>query len=244
MTGPFSRLLLYFPPAWLVPRHTPDLILLLSVLPPGVTPPASPLYPRSHPSFHPSVSSTNSRNYRCRQDQSIKKGQVLLHNNMQRSCLFCTYCYVLLGQHTHGFLAPLGGRQQVRARARFPPPLAAGAAPRCSARRCSGPCLLRLAATPPGNGGNGGAAAAEEGARGGNFGLEGTTRITRAPLRITPNIQPHHKRRPKTDVIRDLASNRAFLTDGSFDMFGRYFVSKPSTFFSFSLSVGRYTASV
>lgn len=131
---------------------------------------------------------------------------------MQRTCLFGTYFFVLVGQHpTHAFLA------------RAPRTAVAG-----RVRRCSSRIFPRLAATPPSNRGssNGGgtAAAAEDGASGrASFG-EDAARMTRAPLRITPNIQPQDERRPKTDTMGDLAVKRAFMTDASFDMFGEQLV--------------------
>eukprot|EP00903_Cladosiphon_okamuranus_P018228 g16767.t1 len=81
-------------------------------------------------------------------------------------------------------------------------------------RRCRAP---RLALTPPGKPGNGAGAgsAAAGGEEGGN--TASNSGITRAPLRITPNFQPQEKRRPKTDVHRDVAYG-AFLTEKSFDI--------------------------
>lgn len=45
-------------------------------------------------------------------------------------------------------------------------------------------------------------------------------RMTRAPLRITPNFQRQEKRRPKTDVENDLTYG-AFLTEESLDIAGK-----------------------
>ena len=83
-------------------------------------------------------------------------------------------------------------------------------------RRCRAP---HLALTPPGKPGSG--AGAGSAAAGGeeNGKTARNNRITRAPLRITPNFQPQEKRRPKTDVHRDMAYG-AFLTEKSFDIAG------------------------
>lgn len=85
-------------------------------------------------------------------------------------------------------------------------------------RRCRAP---RLALTPPGKPGSG--AGAGSAAAGGeeNGKTSGNNPITRAPLRITPNFQPQEKRRPKTDVRRDMAYG-AFLTEKSFDIAGEF----------------------
>lgn len=81
-------------------------------------------------------------------------------------------------------------------------------------RRCRAP---RLALTPPGKPGSG--AGAGSAAAGGEESGKTTSnkKIARAPLRITPNFQPQEKRRPKTDVRRDMAYG-AFLTEKSFDI--------------------------
>lgn len=85
-------------------------------------------------------------------------------------------------------------------------------------RRCRVP---RLALTPPGKRGSGAGAGAGSAAAGGEESgkTASSNRITRAPLRITPNFQPQEKRRPKTDVHRDMAYG-AFLTEKSFDIAG------------------------
>lgn len=85
-------------------------------------------------------------------------------------------------------------------------------------RRCRVP---RLALTPPGKPGSGvGAGSAAAGGEE-NGKTASNNRITRAPLRITPNFQPQEKRRPKTDVRRDMAYG-AFLTEKSFDIAGEF----------------------
>lgn len=64
--------------------------------------------------------------------------------------------------------------------------------------------------------------AAAEGEENGT-GLDAETKrrkMTRAPLRITPNFQPQEKRRPKTDVKKDLTYG-AFLTEESLDIAGK-----------------------
>lgn len=126
-------------------------------------------------------------------------GLLRLARRRDATYVFCLLCYVALG--VQGFLAP-------PSRGRL-------AASRSAPRRSM--VVVRLGVTPPGGNskrgtGGGGAAAADESGRG--YG-DGNTRITRAPLRITPNFQPQDKRRPKTDAIRD-----AFLTEASFDMAG------------------------
>lgn len=70
--------------------------------------------------------------------------------------------------------------------------------------------------TPHSKTGASSAAAADE--TGSGLSDEGR-RITRAPLRITPNFQPQDKRRLKNDSSGD--SSGAFLTDESFDMSGK-----------------------
>lgn len=118
----------------------------------------------------------------------------------------CWSCFATLG--AQGFLTP---------RARLPTPGAGGGG--SSGRRCR---AARLAVTPPGKPGGGGAgssAAAGGGEDGAGFGAEDQKRISRAPLRITPNFQPQEKRRPKTSVDRDITYG-AFLTEESFDIAG------------------------
>lgn len=91
----------------------------------------------------------------------------------------------------------------------------------CS-REASRPLLL--AVVPPGKAGGGGASSATAGGgteeNGAGFGASDKMKkkITSAPLRITPNFQPHEKRRPKTEINKDIT--RAFLTEDSFDIAG------------------------
>lgn len=69
---------------------------------------------------------------------------------------------------------------------------------------------------PPKSGGGGGSAAArgKEGGAG-----DVSKRMSRAPLRITPNFQPQEERRPKTSADQDNTYG-AFLTEESFDIAG------------------------
>lgn len=78
-------------------------------------------------------------------------------------------------------------------------------------RRCRTATQLRM--TPSGKPGVSLAAAAEDNSSG--LGDEGR-RITRAPLRITPNFLPQDKGRQSADPLRD--SSGRFFTDESFDM--------------------------
>jgi len=89
------------------------------------------------------------------------------------------------------------------------------AATASSGQRCR---VVRLALTPPRKPNSG--AGAGSAAAGGEDGAEASapSRITRAPLRITPNFQPQEKRRPKTEY-RDITYG-AFLTEESFDIAG------------------------
>lgn len=135
--------------------------------------------------------------------------RVLLGRGEATYLLFCTLCFVVL-RETQGFL---------RAKTRIIPSRTG-----CSARRY---IRARLGGTPPGKRGKRGAAAAEE-EGGGAFGADDSTRIRKAPLRITPNFQPHDKRRPKTAVIRDI-TNGAFLTEQSFDMAGEFVALRNET---------------
>lgn len=95
---------------------------------------------------------------------------------------------------------------------RLPP---SAAATTSSSQRCR---VVRLALTPPQKPNSG--AGAGSTAAGGEDGAEASapSRITRAPLRITPNFQPQEKRRPKTEY-RDITYG-AFLTEESFDIAG------------------------
>lgn len=85
----------------------------------------------------------------------------------------------------------------------------------------------RLALIPPRkpNGAGAGSAAAggDETGKPPRFGaddmLTTSSRIARAPLRITPNFQPQEKRRPKTDEHWDI-THGAFLTEENFDIAG------------------------
>lgn len=91
------------------------------------------------------------------------------------------------------------------------------AAATSSSQRCR---VVRLALTPPQKPNSG--AGAGSTAAGGEDGPEASapSRITRAPLRITPNFQPQEKRRPKTEY-RDITYG-AFLTEESFDIAGEH----------------------
>lgn len=87
-----------------------------------------------------------------------------------------------------------------------------------------------MALTPPrkpNSSGAGAGSAAAGGDENGNtpFGgaddmLKTSSRIARAPLRITPNFQPQDKRRPKTKEQRWDLTHGAFLTEESFDIAG------------------------
>lgn len=85
-------------------------------------------------------------------------------------------------------------------------------------QRCRVP---RMALTPPPKPNTAAAGGDENGKT--SFGpddmLTTSSRITRAPLRITPNFQPQEKRRPKTDERWDI-THGAFLTEESFDIAG------------------------
>ena len=70
---------------------------------------------------------------------------------------------------------------------------------------------------PPRKSGGGGGSAAARGEEGGAG--DASKRMSRAPLRITPNFQPQEERRPKTSADQDNAYG-AFLTEESFDIAG------------------------
>lgn len=81
--------------------------------------------------------------------------------------------------------------------------------------------MTRLALTPPGKPGSGAGAGSAAASGEENGKTSSDNQIARAPLRITPNFQPQEKRRPKTDVRRDMAYG-AFLTEKSFDIAGEF----------------------
>lgn len=120
--------------------------------------------------------------------------------------LLAVLCCVVLG--VQGFFLGQLTRLPTTTRQRGP----------SSARRCRAP---RLAVMPPGKpGGGAGSAAAGGDDNGAGFGGDGKNRITRAPLRITPNFQPQEKRRPKTVADDEDIAYGAFLTEESFDIAG------------------------
>lgn len=89
--------------------------------------------------------------------------------------------------------------------------------------------VTRLSLTPPrksSNGAGAGSAAAggDDGGPTSRFGgaddiLKTSSRMTRAPLRITPNFQPRDERKSSADMDRDIAYG-AFLTEEGLDIAG------------------------
>lgn len=73
--------------------------------------------------------------------------------------------------------------------------------------------MIELGISPPGKSGSSSAAAADE--NGSGLGDE-SRRITRAPMRITPNFQPRDEHHPKYDATRD--QDGVFLTDQGFEI--------------------------
>ena len=109
----------------------------------------------------------------------------------------------LLSLGTEGFLGPLSI-----------PPAVTDQRGTASTSRCRAP---RLSAMPPRKSGGGGGSAAAGGEENGVG--DASKRMSRAPLRITPNFQPQEERRRNSSADQDNTYG-AFLTEESFDIAG------------------------